>query len=71
MKKTRVDCAKCIEFEFPEYGEKSLIPISKAKCKLGKKVMFRVSGLHPFSVDWESGWFRYCDEFNDKMNEND
>jgi hypothetical protein len=69
MKKNRVDCANCTEFKFPEYGIKSIKIVTKAKCKLGKRVVFRVNGLHPDSSDWECGWFRYCDEFNDKINE--
>ena len=70
MKKNRVDCANCTEFKFPEYGIKSIEIVTKAKCKLGKRVAFRVNGLHPDSSDWECGWFRYCEEFNDKRNAN-
>ena len=73
MKKNRVDCANCVEFEFPDWKCSfeilSLKPSEKAKCKLGKRVMFRVNGLHPDSSNWECGWFRYCEEFNDKINE--
>jgi hypothetical protein len=65
MKPQRVNCADCIEFEFPRYGEKSLIVINKAKCKLGKRVMFRLGK----DDECYGGWFRYCNEFNDNMNE--
>lgn len=74
MKKNRVDCADCNNFEFPDYkvsfGIIELKQSKKAKCKLKKRVMFRVNGLHPDSSVWECGWFRYCNEFNDKINDN-
>ena len=69
MKKNRVDCTNCTEFEFPEYDMKSIEIVTEAKCKLGNRVVFRVNGLHPDSSDWECGWFRYCEDFNDKRNE--
>lgn len=55
MKAKRVDCSDCANFIFPID--------EKAKCKLGKRVMFRMNGLHPESSNWEVGWFRYCNEF--------
>ena len=68
-KKNRVDCANCMEFIFPDFKFSMFKPISPAKCNLGKRVAFRVNGLHPDSSNWECGWFRYCDEFNGKINE--
>ena len=69
MKKNRVDCANCTNFEFPQYDENLFLgKVKNAKCKLGKRVMFRVNGLHPDSSSWECGWFRYCNEFNNKNN---
>lgn len=65
----RVDCINCIEFIPPDFKANLFKMTSPAKCKLGKRVAFRVNGLHPESSSWESGWLRYCDEFNDKINE--
>ena len=69
MKPKRVDCANCINFIEPVFSENdenlflSKI-ISSAKCKLGKRVMFRIVGskYQPKEV----GWFRYCGEFKEK-----
>ena len=70
MKPKRVDCANCINFIEPVFSKNdenlflSKI-ISMAKCKLGKRVMFRTNG-HPDRADFESGYFRYCGEFEKK-----
>lgn len=65
----RVNCINCIEFIPPKFEEPlnlmSIIEVN-AKCKLGKRVMFR-KPKNP--IDDNYGWFRYCDEFNDKRNE--
>ena len=69
MKKNRVDCADCIEFIptiFKEPDNLFSKVKTNAKCKLGKRVMFW-QPKNP--LDNEYGWFRYCDEFNDKNNE--
>ena len=69
MKKNRVDCADCIQFiqiVFEEPNNLFSKIKTNAECKLGKRVMFR----QPINqIDNEYGWFRYCDEFNDKINE--
>ena len=69
MKKNRVDCINCVEF-IPAVFKNEFMIMSgiktNAKCKLGKRVMFRM----PKTVYDESGWFRYCEEFNDKINDN-
>ena len=69
MKKNRVDCANCVEF-IPAVFKNEFMIISgiktNAKCKLGKRIAFRHSE-DPRNL---GGWFRYCDEFNDKINDN-
>lgn len=73
MKPKRVDCANCINFIEPVFSENdenlflSKI-ISRAKCKLGKRVMFRTNGL-PDTQNYEVGYFRYCSQFKAKQNE--
>ena len=65
----RVDCINCIKFIPPEFKEPlNLMSIIKvnAKCKLGKRVMFR----QPKDFYDSGGWFRYCEDFNDKINGN-
>ena len=65
MKRNRVDCANCTNFEFPQYDENLFLgKVKNAKCKLGKRVMFR----KPENFYDGGGWLRYCDEFNDKIN---
>ena len=64
MKNNRVECDKCSHFIEPVFDKKEPF-ISKrfvnAKCKLGKRVMFRIVGskYQPKEV----GWFRYCSEY--------
>ena len=55
MRPKRVDCADCKNFKFPTLSFCGLI-LEKESCELGKKVMFRINGLHPDSGDWECGW---------------
>jgi hypothetical protein len=66
MKKNRVNCINCIEFIPPDFKNSLyIIPLKmtkKAKCKKGKRVMFR----QPKDFYDGGGWFRYCDEYNDK-----
>ena len=65
MEKTRVDCGDCVEFVPPDYDDNLFKVLKNAKCKLGKRVMFRLDK----EVLYFGGWFRYCEEFNDKINE--
>lgn len=72
MKKNRHDCQQCQNFIEPVFSENdenlflSKI-ISMAKCKLGKRVMFRTNGHNSMlNHHFESGWFRYCGEFEKK-----
>ena len=55
MKPKRVDCADCDNFR--DYY------IKKHKCRLGKRVMFRMQG----APDFNSGWPRYCNNFKQKV----
>ena len=67
MKPKRVNCLDCANFIRPVFDENwdnlfiSKI-IERAKCKLGKRVMFRTNGLTD-TCNYEVGYFRYCDEF--------
>ena len=71
IKKKRVDCTYCLHFvaDIHEYKNDLFSKvIEKAKCKLGKRVMFRFSrnGM----IDFRNvGYIRYCEhyELNDKM----
>ena len=68
MKKNRVDCVYCDNFISPKWkNPENLMSITtnNAKCKLGKRVMFR----QPKDFYDGGGWIRYCNEFNDKINE--
>jgi len=69
MKAKRVECDQCQYFVNVglEYEHDLMSKImSTAKCKLGKRVMFRMPvPLHASSQmaqDW-GGYFRYCNEF--------
>jgi len=64
MKAKRVECDNCqnfIEPEFVEIGDKISWTVKiKAKCKLNKRVMFRMpDNLHLDNM----GYFRYCNDF--------
>ena len=65
MKSQRVDCCDCTEFIPPDFKANLFKMTSPAKCKLGKRVMFRLGK----EDECYGGCFRYCDEFNDKINE--
>ena len=66
-KKNRVDCADCAEFIPPKFKEDNWFSkmIIRPGCKLGKRVMFR----QPKDFYDGGGWFRYCEDFNDRINE--
>jgi hypothetical protein len=67
----RVECDQCKNFEPVVMEDENLIGkiYSKAKCKLGKRVMFRIPDMstpgYPFNT---GGWIRHCDEFEGKEN---
>lgn len=66
MKAKRVECDNCANFipaVFTSYF--SFDKSQNAKCKLGKRVMFRKPTLPGISDD-NSGYFRYCNEFKEK-----
>lgn len=73
MKAKRVDCDQCVNFIDRILKDKeNLISdiLSKPKCKLGKRVMFRMPVfLNQFSYNpvYEGGYIRYCNEF-EKLN---
>ena len=67
MKSKKVDCFFCEYFEPPVFDESldnSFISkiVKPAKCKLGKRVMFRTNG-HPDLANYNVGYFRYCSQF--------
>ena len=58
----RVECDQCknfIDIVLKEEGEMFSGIKIKAKCKKGKRVMFR----QPVVMYGECGYFRYCDDF--------
>jgi len=67
--KKRVDCADCDNFIPQTYEDEDDIfskEASKAKCAIGKRVMFRQPKFsRPTSMAAinDYGWIRYCDEF--------
>jgi len=65
MKTKRVECINCSNFimpEFKKFGDKESFTVEKkAKCSLGKRVMFRMpTNLHLDNM----GYFRYCNDFD-------
>ncbi len=63
MRPNRVDCQYCKNFKPVVTKDDNLIgkTLEKAKCKLGKRVMFRMptSDYH-----WDTGgYYRYCNEY--------
>jgi hypothetical protein len=68
MKAKRVDCGNCENFEFPCYDNLIEKKEKTARCKLGKRVMFRVNGIHPDSSNWDVGYFRYCNDYKESEN---
>ena len=70
MKAKRVECDKCENFipiTFKDEGNMISDISTKAKCKLGKRVMFRMPDMgysgYPFD---KCGYFRYCNDFKQK-----
>ena len=62
----RRECDNCQNFEPLIMKDDNLIGdiFSKAKCKIGKRVMFRQPIITAHFVAWEkSGYIRYCNEF--------
>lgn len=73
MKASRVECDQCINFIDPvfEFENPDEVIVSKtisnAKCKLGKRVMFRMQIPELCHIDLNKmGYFRYCNEFKTK-----
>lgn len=53
MKAKRVDCFYCQNFDYVPY-------VGQSKCKLGKRVMFRLpTNIHRDNA----GFFRYCNDY--------
>lgn len=75
MKTPRVYCDECENFILPIFKEENnlISPIiENAKCKLGKKVMFRQPIFNrPTNMvaSNDYGWIRYCNEFKELINE--
>ena len=71
MRPKRVDCGNCINFLSPNWKTSfniiKLTTNEKAKCSLGKRVMFRVP-IKAYSQMAQDcgGWWRYCNEFKQK-----
>ena len=58
----RVECNQCKNFIQPEWKDDGdMFPqiIKNAKCKIGKRVMFRM----PKDNFDSGGYYRYCDDF--------
>lgn len=71
MKAKRVECDKCQNFIEPILENQSNMfgrVIIFAKCKLGKRVMYRKPDMgfsgYPFDT---GGYFRYCNDFKPKQ----
>lgn len=63
MKENRVDCTYCKNFIPVVTKDDNLIGqiFGKAKCKLGKRIMFR---MPTGDYHWDTGgYYRYCNEF--------
>ena len=62
----RVDCSECSHFVEPVFNldeDWDFNVIEKAKCKLGKRVMFRI----PMHNHADGAYPRYCNEFKNKV----
>lgn len=65
----RVECDKCEHFIPSVYEDDMNLlskPLIKAKCELGKRIMFRMPiFLHYFSYApiYDGGYIRYCNDF--------
>jgi hypothetical protein len=55
-KPKRVDCSDCENFIWPVLTRHGMVKIH-AKCKLGKRVMFRLNSIVDF------GWIRFCNDY--------
>lgn len=68
MKTKRVECDECKNFIKPKLTVNGMIK-SNAKCKLGKRVMFRMP-IFSRPANYNSinnyGYIRYCNEFKAK-----
>jgi hypothetical protein len=69
MKTKRVECDKCehfIDVTFKDEGNLISDIDTTAKCKLGKRVMYRKPDMgfsgYPFDT---GGYFRYCGDFKE------
>jgi len=60
----RVECDKCEHFIDPQFKGFYTVTV-KAKCRLGKRVMFRtpVKASSYMAQDW-GGYFRYCNNYS-------
>jgi len=69
MKNNRVDCNECQNFNVEKIQiSKNLLEFSeRPKCKLGKRVMFRMpifASSTSYNAINDYGWIRYCNDFN-------
>ena len=71
MKPKRVDCGYCSNFVQPVFEDEHNIMSNikeKAKCKLGKRVMFRqpkfARETSMLAIN-DYGWIRFCDEYKE------
>jgi len=68
MDNKRIDCTECVNFIKAEFEDEDNLFSkikTKAKCKLGRKIIFR-KPKSPMDLDW--GYIRKCDKFkNNKM----
>lgn len=67
----KIYCDECINFvDRVLIDQKNLLSGTKenAKCKLGKRVMFRVPLFHnnAYRPYYEGGYVRYCNEYKAK-----
>lgn len=67
MKPNRHNCHDCQNFIRPVFDdnyENKFISkvIEKAKCKVGKRIIFQ---CYPKNPEVVPGYFRYCDEFKE------
>ena len=68
MKPKRVECDQCINFiQATLNDEDNMLSGIKdsAKCKLGKRVMFRMPRFNNegYFSEYDGGYIRYCNEF--------
>jgi len=67
MKANRVECDQCTNFIDPilKEDDMSIMCIVNAKCKLGKRVMFRIPKCASSQMAQDyGGYFRYCNDFD-------